>query len=217
MSNNNILIGIISYLPDNKELREHRLESLLKLIHKCNYLFDLHIYVVTQNYSDEERQKLSNISNVECSLNYPKLGILQARRELRNDFLHSSYSNLIMLDDDCIISGSIQDARNYIKQIENNKDCFIEFNESLLKLFCISKEIFKEVDYEDVNPELEEGFEDRVFVSKLRKLYKDKRRVFDRGGLEECSISTKDKYSTWYIDQNLNRMLEKTYKKEKLC
>ena len=210
-----ILIGIISYLPDEKDIREHRLVNLIKLINKCNYLFDLPIYIVIQNYHEDEIEKLSKIKNVRCTSNYSKLGIVGARKKLREVFLNSSFTNLIMLDDDCAITGGVSDAQYYLEQIENNKDCFIEFNDTLLKLFCISKDIFKEVDYEDVNPELEEGFEDRVFVSKLRNLYKDKRRVFDKRNLEEYSTSTKDEYSTWYKDQDIKKMLENTRKYEK--
>ena len=205
-----ILIGIISYLPKDSNVRKHRLDTLVKLIHRCNYLFRLPIYVVIQNYTSDDVKLISSIKNVTCSSNYTQLGILNARRELRKYFLDSSYTNLIMLDDDCIINGNSQDAKNYLEQIENNSDCFIEFNDTLLKLFCISKEIFKDVDYDEINPELEEGFEDRVFVSKLRRLYKDKRRVFDKGNLEECSISGKDIYSTWYNTQDIEKMLKNT-------
>ena len=146
--------------------------------------------------------------NVKLSQNYTCKGIIGARRELREFFINSNYTNLIMLDDDCEIKGGTHDASEYLKQIEENKDCFIEFNDTLLKLFCISKDIFKEVDYENINPELEEGFEDRIFVEKLRRLYKDKRRVFVKNNLEECSSSTKDEYSTWYKEQDIDRMLE---------
>ena len=212
----NTIIGIISYLPNDDEVREYRLNKLIALIHMCDYLFNLPIYIVIQNYTNIEISKLLESShNVVCSSNNQKLGILEARRTLRRYFISSNYDNLIMLDDDCTLTGTKDAGNKYLKQVEDNPNCFIEFNNSLLKLFCISKEIFKNVDYENINPELEEGFEDRVFVGKLRKLYADKRRVFERNGLEEYSISTKDKYSTWYTGQNINKMLENTYKYEK--
>lgn len=204
---NGILIGIISYLPDDKKTREHRFTDLKWLINVCNYLFGLPIYIVIQNYTQEEEAIIKKCKNVTLSTNYDKLGILQARRTLRDYFIESTYSNLIMLDDDCKIVGSVEQAKSYLRQIEENRDCFIEFNGTLLKLFCISKDIFKEVDYDDVNPENEEGFEDRVFVNKLRNLYKDKRRIFVKCGLEEYSTSTKDEYSTWYTNQDINKMI----------
>lgn len=204
---NNILIGIISYLPDEKKIREHRFNSLKWLVHVCNYLFGLPIYIVIQNYTQEEENILNKCKNVTLSTNYPKLGILKARRTLREYFITSTYTNLIMLDDDCVIVGSVEQAKKYLKQIQDNRDCFIEFNDTLLKLFCISKEIFKEVDYENIEPEKEEGFEDRVFVNKLRNLYRDKRRIFIKEGLEEYSTTTKDEYSTWYTTQDINKMI----------
>ena len=140
---NNILIGIISYLPDDKEVREHRFNILKWLVHVCNYLFGLPIYIVVQNYDEEEENILKKCKNVTLSTNYEKLGILKARRVLRDYFINSAYTNLIMLDDDCVIVGTIAQAKNYLKQIYDNRDCFIEFNDTLLKLFCISKEIFK--------------------------------------------------------------------------
>lgn len=201
-----ILIGIISYLPNDIEKRTHRFETLKHLINTCNYLFRLPIYVVIQNYKQDEIDYLKS-KNVILSNNYNILGILKARRKLREYFINSTYTNLIMLDDDCEIVGTIVQAKEYLNQIEDN--CFIEFNDTLLKLFCISKNIFKEVDYEDINPENEEGFEDIVFVNKLRKLYPNNRKVFNKNGLEEYSISGKDKYSTWYKNQDLDKMRRK--------
>ena len=206
------MCGIISYLPDDKKIREHRFNDLKWLIGVCNYLFNLPIYIVIQNYAQDEENTLKKYKNVTLSENYKKLGILKARRKLREYFINSEFNNLIMLDDDCKIVGSVEQAKSYLKQIEENQDCFIEFNDTLLKLFCISKDIFKEVDYEDVNPEKEEGFEDRVFVNKLRNLYKDKRRIFVKNGLEEYSTSTKDEYSTWYTTQDIEKMLSLSIK-----
>lgn len=203
-----ILIGIISYLKD--EIREERLSLLTSLIESCNSIFNLPIYIVIQNYKSNDIIKLNRYSNVTLSDNYSKLGILQARKTLREYFIHSDYDYLIMLDDDCSLSG--YSSKSYIKQIVDNPDCFIEFNQTLLKLFAISKSLFTLVNFEDVNPELEEGFEDRVFVNKLRKLYPNRRRVFENTNIKETSISTRDKYSTWYTNQNIKEMLKKTEK-----
>ena len=212
-----ILIGIISFLPDDKKVREHRFNDLKWLINICNYLFRLPIYIVIQNYTKEEENIIKKCKNVILSDNYEKLGILNARRKLREYFINSSYTNLIMLDDDCKIVGTVEQAKNYLQQIEANPDCFIEFNDTLLKLFCISQDIFKEVDYDEINPENEEGFEDRVFVNKLRTLYKDKRRVFIKNGLEEYSVSTKDEYSTWYTSQDIDKMIHLSMIDKKHC
>ena len=202
------VIGIISYLPDDLEIRNHRKNKLLNLIFKCNCLFKLPIIIIAQNYKDEDFIHFKN-----CTLyTYKnKLGITGARKELRKVFLKSEYDYLIMLDDDCEIKG--ESGEHYLSQIDENPGCFIEFNKTLLKLFAISKEVFSKVDYEDINVEAGEGFEDRIFVNKLRKLYIDKRREFKDTFIEQHSISTEDEYSTWYKDQDIKKMLEKKKKK----
>lgn len=208
---NNKVIGIISYLPDSAEIRQNRLTKLLNLINSCNNIFNLSIYIVIQNYTDNEIHQLKECRNVSVSQNYSRLGIVGARKKLREDFLSSIYDYLIMLDDDCSITGNRNSGIQYIKQIEDNPNKFYEFNKTLLKLFAISREIFELEDFEDINPEKEEGFEDRVFVNKLRKKYPNKQYVFNKGALRESSVSTKDKDSTWYTNQDLKKMLSNTF------
>lgn len=123
-----------------------------------------------------------------------KLGITGARKKLRINFLASSYDYLIMLDDDCTLIGSSADM--YLEDIQNNPNCFIEFNKTLLKLFAISRKILELQDFPDIRPENEDGFEDRIFVNTLRRRFPDARRTFRPSGLKEHSISTKDPDST---------------------
>lgn len=196
------LLGIISYLPDNPIIREHRWGKLNKLILKCNQLFNLPIIIIAQNWKD---LKLDNVILYQYE---NKLGIVGARKTLRQKFLESDYDYLIMLDDDCELIGN--SGIEYLKQIDTNPDCFIEFNKTLLKLFAISKTLFREVNYEDINPEDADGFEDRIFVNKLRKLFPDKKREFKNTGLIQHSTSTADKDSTWYKDQDITKMLKNT-------
>ena len=47
-----ICIGIISYLPDDKELRSIRIDRLNKTILDCNRLFNLPILIIAQNWND---------------------------------------------------------------------------------------------------------------------------------------------------------------------
>ena len=203
------LIGIISYLPDDKEIRAKRLLMLEQLIRECNSIFNLPIYIVIQNYRDEDVARLTNLTNVTLSSKLEKLGILLARRILRDMFLALDYDTLIMLDDDCVITGTPEDGQEYLKQLEEHPGCFGEFNYTLLKLFSISKEIFEKEDYPEVNPENGEGFEDRAFVEMLRYKYPDKRFTY-KTNIQEESISSKDKLSTWYTGQNLTEMLKNT-------
>lgn len=202
------VIGIISYLPEDKEVQKIRFYKLLKLINSCNYLFNLPFIIIAQNYSSSYISELVAVAKNIKIYNYPKLGITGARHELRSKFLASEYDYLIMLDDDCEVAGI--SGQEYLKQIENNPNCFIEFKSTLLKLFAISKTIFKEVDYENIEAENGDGFEDRIFVNTLRIKFPDARREFQKTGLTESSISTNDPLSTWYKKQDLETMINKT-------
>lgn len=193
------VIGIISYL--NTPVR---LEKLKKLITKCNELFNIPIIIIAQNW----KYITLDYNNVTVYRYEDKLGIVNARKELRKKFLESDYDYLIMLDDDCELFGN--SGKEYLKQIDINPNCFIEFKKTLLKLFAISKFIFEKVDYDDINPEKSEGFEDRIFVNKLRVLYPDYKREFKDTGLIENSLAAQDVNSTWYKGQNLKLMIEKT-------
>lgn len=200
------VIGIISYLPDNVEKKNKRLCLLFNLLSKCYNLFQLPVIIIAQNWKSElVRVPWATIYRYD-----DKLGIVNARKELRRVFLESNYDNLIMLDDDSIIKGNNEDGKKYLEQIEYNPGLFYEFQGTLLKLFAISREVFEKQDFIEVNPELEEGFEDRVFVNALRKRFPDKRYIFNKYSLSEESISTDDSLSTWHTNQDNKKMLEKT-------
>ena len=200
-------IGIISYLPDDVTIRSKRIDKLNSLLIRCNIIFpNIQIVIIAQNWKDYYPYNYPNLWVV----NFDKpLGITGARKALRRVFLdYCNKDYLIMLDDDCELKGT--SGVKYLEQIDNNPDCFIEFNKTLLKLFAISKTILSQVDYDEVNPEDGDGFEDRVFVNKIRKKFPDKQREFKNTGISEYSISTRDELSTWYKNQDIKKMLEKT-------
>ena len=116
-----------------------------------------------------------------------------------------------MLDDDCILEGDKESANKYLEQIDNNPKMFYEFNDSLLKLFAIHRDILLQQDFRDVSPENGECFEDRLFVNDLRTRFPDKRFILQHNNLDDWSISTKDPLSTWYKNQNLDDMLKNTF------
>lgn len=196
-------IGIISYLPDDSNIRKERSNKLEKLIMSCDRLFHLPIIIIAQNWKDFNINK----NNV-VIYNYKKLGITGARKELRKKFLESNYDYLIMLDDDIELSGN--SGEKYLAQIDNNPNCFIENTKSRLQLFAISKDIFSKEDFLDVDPEKGEGFEDRIFFYTLCKKYPEAHKKFIDTGVEESANATKDSLSTWYHGQDLNDMLKKT-------
>lgn len=202
-------IGIISYLPDDENIRKGRIKKLDNLLYKCSNLFpSINIVIIAQNWKDYCPKTYGKIW-VAVDSDKP-LGITEARKSLRRVFLdYCNTDYLIMLDDDCELSGT--SGREYLKQIDDNPDCFIEFNKTLLKLFAISRYIFSQVDYDNLSPEKGEAFEDRVFVNKLRKKFPDRRREFKDTLINEISISTRDNLSTWYKNQDINKMLNNTF------
>lgn len=207
------VIGIISYLPDDKRIRKSRFLKLANLVLQCNYIFNnLPIMIIAQNWNEKELSAYSNTKNV-TFYTYNKLGIVGARNTLRKHFLESKYDYLIMLDDDIYLNGGPQQGMEYLRQLNQYKDGFWEFNLTLLKLFAISKSLFEKESFdENINPENGEGFEDRIFVSKLRAKYPELKHQFNVKGLKQTSVSTKDADSTWYTNQNIGKMREKTLK-----
>ena len=203
------LIGIISYLPDDEKIRKLRFELLLWLLQSC-YRFNCDILIVAQNYHEEELEKLRN--KVILDIN-DKLGITGARKRLREVFLSLDYDYLIMLDDDCDIRASDKGIQAYLSEIDEHPDSVLEFRGSLLKLYAISKSVYKEVDFrDDISAEAGTGFEDTIFVHDVRKKFPDKVRAFRCRyyGINEISKYTADPLSTWYTDQDLPEMLKKT-------
>ena len=100
---------------------------------------------------------------------YERLGITKARKELRQKFLESDYDCLIMLDDDCVIGGSLAAAQLYLYTIDQHPDMYGTFHGTLLKLFAMPRSLFEQVDYPDLEAERGEIFEDIYLVSLLRK------------------------------------------------
>ena len=119
------IIGIISYLPPDPKVREYRQNKLICLLNKCKQLFpNTKIYIVAQNWGSFHLEDYSNVWVVNFE---NALGIVNARIKLRDLFLdYSNADYLIMLDYDCELYG--YSGAEYLKQIDENPDCFIEFN-----------------------------------------------------------------------------------------
>lgn len=161
--------------------------------------------IIAQNWKDDVDVTYN------CTvLEYDKLGIVGARMKLREEFLKSGYDILIMLDDDCDIRGTENGANRYLSEIENHGKSFGKFRGSQLKLFSIHKDILREVNYDNIQPENAEGFEDTVFVKKVESKFKDNMFEFNINELYEVSLGANDRLSTWYNGQDLIKMLNKT-------
>ena len=207
------VIGIISYLPDDEHIRELRFQKLNKLIVSCNQLLKLPIHIIIQNYKEEEISHLSEYKNVSLSKNYSRCGIVGARKKLREWFLTSAYDCLIMLDDDCELVGTARGGKIYLEELEQHRSGYGEFRGTQLKLFSVTRDLLQYVDFdENINPEKGDGFEDTLFVNTLKRKFP--KRGFEYRGkeLSELSLGVGDELSTWYTNQNLKIMLNKTNK-----
>ena len=209
------LISIVSYLPDNDDIRMERWAKLKALVDKCNDLFNLPIYILIQNYTDGEIAELSSKRNVTLSPNHPKLGITGARKALRRDCLKTGYGYFIMLDDDSDLIGTPEGGSRYLSEIDMHPSGFANFKNRQLKLFAISKDILAAVDYPDFEPADGVGFEDTVFIARCDNAFKERRFQFPDGiELADLSKGACDAMSTWYIPEkhDLREMLDKTSK-----
>lgn len=193
------VIGIISWLPSD-ETRGIRKERLEQLLIQCDKLFNLPIMIIAQNWDNTVK------TTANCVVfSYDKLGITGARKKLREKFLESNYDYLIMLDDDCMLVGTKVDATKYLEQIDKNNKSFGIFKGTLLKLFAIPKFIMEKVDYNDINAENGEGFEDMVFVEICKRMFPYNFFFFNRYGLDDRSDSANDKFSTWWKGQYIKK------------
>lgn len=193
------VVGIISWLPDN-ETRKARQEKLESLISRLDEIFNLPIMIIAQGWDNNVKTTANCIV-----FNYGKLGITGARKKLREKFIESNYDYIIMLDDDCQLIGKKSDADKYLEQIDSHQGSIGIFKGTLLKLFAMPRTLMSELDYEDVEAERGEGFEDLIFVESCKKKFPKNYFVFNKYGLDEKSDSSNDSMSTWWKGQYVKK------------
>lgn len=201
-----IVIGIISYLPDNEMVRETRGKLLKNLIRQCDYLFNIPILIIAQNW---QNYKIDS-PNVTV-FHFPKLGITNARKELRKQFLETDNDYVIMLDDDCIVMGSYIDGEKYLTSIKSHKNGYGIKNGTLLKLAAFSRYVMQQVDFQNISPEKNEGHEDCIFCETIRAQFPQNEFLFT-DNLCELSNSENDPLSVWRCNENKQLNRENTIK-----
>lgn len=181
----NACFGIVSYFPWKQPERKQRQDRLDRLLKQLSTLWpDIPVMVISQQWKYYNPEKICKSRLIRYD--YPALGILGARNELRKRFLESGFDWLIMFDDDAIISTeTAQDAQKYIRQLETHPDgfCFIsgkgsspytDYNDSQLNLCAISRYIYEREPIPNVDPQKSEGFEDRIWSTLLHFRYADR-------------------------------------------
>lgn len=175
-------IGIVSYLPKDLKNRPLRIERLNRLLCQINDFWPYaDILIIAQNWKDFKPVPVAN-KIIKYSFE-DGIGILKARNTLRTEFLKLDYDYIILFDDDAIISGTRIAAENLVKImiqkangfgfVKGGTNAYCPYADSQLNLAVVSRKIFAEVPFPDLDPQKEEGYEDRVFSTLLHNKYAD--------------------------------------------
>jgi len=172
--------GIPSWLPEKEPDRSLRIERINRLFKQLNDFWpEVDILVIAQNWKTFKPIKTKNKQIIK---NYPELGILMARKKLREEFLKLNYQYIIMFDDDAIIKGDTpQVYQEYMKELDKYPQgfCFIHggcnryhpYIGAQLNLCAISRFIYEKEPMVDIDPQKKEGFEDSIYACLLHYKY----------------------------------------------
>lgn len=209
------VFGIVSYFPDlerSRKLRIDRFEKLLKTLERLWPSID--ILIIAQNWKDYKPIK---ISNKILKYSYDKLGIIKARKTLREHFLELDYDYLIMLDDDGMIK--CEDGSYYSDMIDNHPDgvCLFRERNCPLMLLAISKTKYQLIDMPNIDAEAGDGYEDDIFVEMCKNKFPKSIFHFSHKNMEEISFKYNGEEgavpSTWaYKIKNWNILNNNTKK-----
>jgi len=170
------VFGIPSWLPEVEPDRTQRQKRLNKLFKQLNDLWPtIDILVIAQNWKDFKPVKTKNKQVIK---QYSPLGILGARKVLREEFLKLGYDYIIMFDDDAIIQCDDAKAHlDFINELDKHPKgfCFIHGQNSKyhpyigaqLNLCAVSKFIYEQEPMVDIDPQKNEGYEDSIFACLL--------------------------------------------------
>lgn len=182
------VIGICSYFPNGNDraIRMHRFKLLLKQLDQ--YFKNVPIIIVAQNWNGYKptEEVSSGLTIFDFS---EKLGILRARRTLRQKFLETHYDHIILFDDDCVISeNGMELCGELLERAKANPKGFAfckktdvanpdqedePYKPSQLNLCVISRYIFLREDFPNTDPEKNAGYEDNIFSYLLHHKYRD--------------------------------------------
>ena len=164
--------GIISWFPDEPEHRKQRLERLNQTFKHLTDLFgtDIKFLIIAQNWQDYQVPEFVTHTIIH---KFDKLGILGARKMLREKFLETDYDYLIMCDDDIVLKAEVEDApQKYMEELDKHPKGFSYVRYGWSLTFCaVSKYIYNQEPMCDVDPEKNEGYEDMVFPLLLHYKY----------------------------------------------
>lgn len=179
-------IGIISFMPGDPGVRSRRKDCLRKLLAQIGeYLPNIDVLIIAQNWQDDVEQELPEISNKLQVVKFEnKLGILNARKKLREEYLKLDYDYIIMMDDDCVIAAAEPaDFTSYLETIDAHPNGFAfikgiehwetwhHYAHAPLNLCAISTAIYSAEPLLDFDPENKEALEDEAYAILLHAKY----------------------------------------------
>lgn len=195
--------GIISYLPEDQNLRAERIRRLENLMSILNTYFKLPIVIVAQNWND---YKLPEYSNTIYLYKFSRgLGIVKARYYLRLFLLKNhNFDRYIFLDDDSKLTCNQFGVDRYLKEVDNCKG-FGKFNGIWFRWAVLTNEMLRKTNWDYLvkigfEPSKGDGWEDWVFWNVFPKIYTNVTTQFtkDNNFNEKFLSSEKDQYTTWY-------------------
>lgn len=197
-------VGIISYFPNDINLKILRIQRLNQLIKQIDLIFNVPIMIIAQNWKGISLSEGTTRKPIIIHNYKEGLGINKARQTLREKFLESEYNYLIMLDDDGVLKGDALGGQTYLRAMAEHPDGFCEVRQSLLKLFAISKSCFELIQYpdggaDDKDPQMR-FFEDMFVCRSLKRIYPERQFKFAMSmHLYEMSDAAYDKGNTgWH-------------------
>lgn len=198
------IIGIISYFPDEEALRENRKMKCFNLLKQLNEHFKLPIFIVAQNWTEEDFARLNEFNNQQIYVSkHDKLGITKARIKLREIFLNYTDADyIILLDDDSELIIKDGGVEHYLKEIDDHPNMFCKWNMGFPRLMAISRYSYNKLSYDfikDLDPEKGEVWEDHCWHTVYRHLWPNEVYLFSHYNLEEVSLySEHDPNSVYY-------------------
>ena len=198
LNNMKACIGLISWFPGKEPERSQRINRLNQTFKQLNDIFgDIYFIIVAQNWKD---YKVPEFIKNAYIYRYDKLGILGARKKLRENFLKSSFDYLIMADDDIVLKlANGYSGNDFLKDLEKHPQGFGFIRYGWALTFCaVSRWIYEKQEMVDVDPEKEESYEDTTFPNLLHYRFPDKEfKITKIDFLQHKAEYHKNHKSTW--------------------
>lgn len=208
--------GIISYFPDEEELRNVRTERCFDLLSKLNEHFKLPIILVAQNWKDEDINTLNQFKNQQIEVHTSgKLGIIGARMALRKIFLEKDYDYIILLDDDSELTIGEGAVEHYLKEIDDHPNMLCRWRLGFPRLMAVSRKAYEQLSYDfikDYDPEKGEIFEDHCWHRVFITMWPDEVYDISQYNMKETSLYSEHDpnsvfYHKWVNDSGMEKKL----------